>query len=72
MSDIGVDLSALTFTVTVPQPLDDAFSLFTDKIGAWWPMATHSIGESRTVDVAFDARNGGRLYERIDDGTEHS
>ena len=71
--DIGdVDLSPLVFTVTVPRSIDDAFTLFTEKIGSWWPKATHSIGEERTTDVILDARAGGRLYERLDDGTEHT
>jgi uncharacterized protein YndB with AHSA1/START domain len=67
-----VDLSPLVFTVTVPQSVNDAFVLFTAKIGTWWPKATHSIGEDRAADVLFDGREEGRLYERLDDGTEHT
>jgi uncharacterized protein YndB with AHSA1/START domain len=67
-----VDLSPLVFTVTVPQSVDDAFILFTEKIGTWWPKATHSIGENRAADVIFDGREDGRLYERLDDGTEYA
>ena len=67
-----VDLSPLVFTVTVPQSVDDAFVLFTEKIGTWWPKATHSIGEDRAADVLFDGGADGRLYERLDDGTEHT
>ena len=67
-----LDLSPLVFTVTVPQSVDDAFILFTEKIGTWWPKATHSIGEDRAADVIFDGREGGRLYERLDDGTEYA
>ncbi len=66
------DLSPLVFTVTVDQPIDDAFTLFTDKIGTWWPKATHSIGEERVVDVVLEPWVDGRLYERLDDGTEHA
>jgi uncharacterized protein YndB with AHSA1/START domain len=37
-----------------------AFTLFTDRIGDWWPLATHSVfGEHATV--AFE---GDRLVER--------
>ncbi len=72
MSDTtDVDLSPLVFTVSVEQSVDDAFILFTEKIGTWWPKATHSIGEDRAADVIFDGREGGRLFERLDDGTEY-
>jgi uncharacterized protein YndB with AHSA1/START domain len=67
-----IDMSPLVFTVTVDQPIDDAFRLFTDKIGTWWPKATHSIGEDRVVDVVLEPWVDGRLYERQDDGTECS
>jgi hypothetical protein len=63
-----VDLSPLVFTVTVPQSVDDAFALFTERIGTWWPKATHSIGEDRVVDVVLEAWVDGRIYERQDDG----
>ncbi len=73
MSDTtDVDLSPLVFTVTVEQSVEDAFVLFTERIGAWWPRATHSIGEDRSADVIFDGREGGRLFERLDDGTDHA
>ena len=67
-----LDLSPLVFTVTVDQPIGDAFTLFTDKIGTWWPKASHSIGEERVVDVVLEPWRDGRLYERQNDGTECS
>jgi uncharacterized protein YndB with AHSA1/START domain len=69
MSEMS-DLSPLVFTVTVDQPIDDAFTLFTDKIGMWWPKASHSIGGERVVDVLLEPWVDGRLYERQEDGTE--
>ncbi len=72
MSDTDLELSPLVFTVTVEHSAVDAFTLFTDKIGTWWPKATHSIGEDRTADVVLDPRVDGRLYERLDDGTEYA
>jgi uncharacterized protein YndB with AHSA1/START domain len=70
--ETDIDLTPLVFTVTVPQSVDDAFGLFTEKIGTWWPKATHSIGEHRVVDVVLEPRVDGRIYERQDDGTECS
>ena len=50
--------------VTVGLDRAAAFAAFTDRIGEWWPMETHSIG--RTGSVAFA---GGRLVETGPDGT---
>jgi uncharacterized protein YndB with AHSA1/START domain len=67
-----VDISPLEFTVDVEQPIDAAFTLFTEKIGTWWPTKTHSIGEDRVAELVFEPRVGGRLFERLDDGTEYA
>jgi uncharacterized protein YndB with AHSA1/START domain len=45
----------------------EAFAAFTDRIGAWWPLPTHSVFGDRAGGVAFD---GGRLVERSVDGEE--
>ena len=47
-----------------------AFELFTDTIGRWWPLATHSLGGERAVDVRFEPWEGGRLFEIDADGAE--
>lgn len=57
--------------ITVPATMDDAFAVFTQKIGSWWPHETHSIGGERTKRVIMEGELGGRLYEIVDDGTEH-
>ena len=50
----------LTREVLVRADLATAFALFTDRIGAWWPMATHSVfGEHATVSF-----EDGQLVER--------
>lgn len=46
--------------VRVRTDLDTAFRVFTERIGDWWPMATHSVfGEHATVAFEDD-----RLVER--------
>ena len=74
MSDAtDVDISPLEFTVDVELAIDAAFTLFTEKIGTWWPTKTHSIGEDRVAEVVFEPADiGGRLLERLDDGTEYA
>src|SRR5215212_3360179 len=57
-------------TVRVPLPVEKAFRLFTAEVGSWWPVVTHSIG-GEGVEAVFDGREGGRLYERAADGSEH-
>lgn len=57
--------------VRVPLAVEDAFALFTDKVSSWWPLATHSIGEKQARTAVFESKVGGRIYEILDDGTEH-
>jgi hypothetical protein len=54
-------------------PLDQqrAFDLFTERIGDWWPLRTHSIAPERARGVRFEAGIGGHVVEECDDGTEH-
>ncbi|MEL6891208.1 MAG: SRPBCC domain-containing protein [Actinomycetota bacterium] len=51
----------------VARPVADAFAVFTDEIGAWWPVPTHGVFGDRSGGVGFDA---GRLVERAVDGDE--
>lgn len=45
----------------VRQTPAEAFRLFTDQIGAWWPLPTHGLFAGRAGGVAFE---DGRLVER--------
>lgn len=58
-------------SVTVKRSPADAFRLFTEGIGRWWPMHTHSVGQADAVSVVMEPRPGGRLVERTRDGAEH-
>ncbi len=62
-------LDAITKTVVVPAPVERAWAVFTERIGEWWPLATHSLGGERT-ETAFAAPD--RIYERWADGTERT
>jgi uncharacterized protein YndB with AHSA1/START domain len=55
--------------VRVGRPIDAAFELFTRDIGSWWPVDTHHA-RGDVVAVVFEARLGGRIYERCRDGAE--
>ena len=58
-------------SVEVALPLDDAFALFTERMGSWWPTATHSIGGDKVTGVVFETHLDGRIYETTSDGDEH-
>jgi uncharacterized protein YndB with AHSA1/START domain len=65
-----MDLTPLVKTVRVPLAPPAAFALFTDEIGTWWPLATHSIGQGAATACAFEGRVGGRIFETLADGGE--
>jgi uncharacterized protein YndB with AHSA1/START domain len=57
-------------TITVNAPPERAFSMFTERIGDWWPFQTHSIHGEKVETAVFEARPGGRVYERTAGGDE--
>ncbi|MGF0115925.1 SRPBCC domain-containing protein [Promicromonospora sp. Marseille-Q5078] len=46
-----------------------AFEVFTDRLGEWWPLATHSVGGDRSGGVVLEPGVGGRLVETLADGS---
>ena len=63
------DANSLRKAVTVKAPPSVAWRVFTEQLGTWWPLATHTIGEATAVDAVIEPRVGGRWYERGDDGS---
>jgi uncharacterized protein YndB with AHSA1/START domain len=55
--------------VEVLAPPEVAWRVFTERLGTWWPLATHKIGKAKAVDAVIEPRVGGRWYERGDDGS---
>jgi uncharacterized protein YndB with AHSA1/START domain len=58
-------------SVTVEAPPEHAFRVFTEEIGAWWPLRTHAVDTDDAETVVFEPYVGGRLYERVRGGEEH-
>ena len=54
-------------SAVVARSLADTFRIFTDEIGAWWPLPTHSVFQGEAGGVHFD---GDRLVEWSTDGRE--
>jgi uncharacterized protein YndB with AHSA1/START domain len=57
-------------TLTVKTSIADAFAVFTEQVGRWWPLATHHIGAQAPVAAILEPRAGGRWFERDADGVE--
>jgi uncharacterized protein YndB with AHSA1/START domain len=61
--------------VTVRRTPEDAFRIFTQEMGSWWPLQAFSMAEDdeaqlKAESVVFEEREGGRVYEVMSDGTE--
>jgi uncharacterized protein YndB with AHSA1/START domain len=61
-------------SITVNRSIEDAFRVFTERFGEWWPLDQYSIvydnPELKAETAVIEGREGGRVYERISDGTE--
>ena len=59
-------------SVHVRRSPEDAFRLFVDEIGRWWPLHTgkYTYDPARAQDVILESHVGGRFFERYSDGEE--
>ena len=55
-------------TARVNRPPSVAFELFTEGIGAWWPLDTHSVGLERAAAVECEPHVGGQIIETLQNG----
>src|SRR5215831_3019307 len=63
------DANVLRKVIRVNVPPTVAWRVFTDKMGTWWPLATHKIGKANAIDAVIEPHVGGRWYERGEDGS---
>jgi uncharacterized protein YndB with AHSA1/START domain len=49
----------------------EAFAIFTEDVGQWWPLATHHVGEGTPATAVLEPFVTGRWFERALDATEH-
>ena len=52
----------------IDRPLEATFELFTDRMGEWWPLATHSIYADQSAEIIVEGRAGGEIFEQTADG----
>src|SRR5262250_3879895 len=57
-------------STVVRSDLNHTFEVFVRTIGTWWPVQQFSAGQDRVRDVTVEQRQGGRVYETWDDGSE--
>jgi len=66
---VAAKASSVRKTLNVNVPIEQAFAVFTEKMGAWWP-ATHHIAKQPFLEIEVEGRSGGRWFERAADGSE--
>ena len=61
--------TSVTTSIVVEAPIETAFSVFTEDMASWWPPG-HHILEGELKEMVFEARAGGRVFDRGVDGSE--
>jgi uncharacterized protein YndB with AHSA1/START domain len=56
-------------SVVVEAPREQAFSVFTEDMGSWWP-PEHHILTGELAEMVFEPHVGGHVYDRGVDGSE--
>lgn len=51
-------------------PAQHAFDTWTTRASSWWPKA-HTMSLEEGLQVVFEGRVGGRIFERTQGGAEH-
>ncbi len=68
----AIEIAPVVKTIEVARSAEDAFQLFTARMGGWWPTDTHSRAQSKlgekVVSVTVEPRVGGRVFETLQDG----
>jgi uncharacterized protein YndB with AHSA1/START domain len=62
-------IEPLRFEFEVACPLEDAFDLWTRRTSSWWPVS-HTVSAEPGLQVIFEGRPGGRIFERTPGGRE--
>ncbi|MEP6665826.1 MAG: SRPBCC domain-containing protein [Nocardioidaceae bacterium] len=56
-------LPPIVKTLSLRCTADHAFTVYTERIGDWWPTSDFSISGSDVVSVHLEPRTGGLVYE---------
>ncbi|MFG1945375.1 SRPBCC family protein [Nonomuraea sp. NPDC048826] len=61
--------TAVNRSVVIDAPIEHAFKVFTERFGDFKP-AEHNLLGAPIVETVFEARVGGHIYDRAEDGSE--
>jgi len=62
-------IEPLRLSFVVDCPVEHAFDVWTVKTARWWPV-THTVTSEQGLEVVFEGRLGGRIFERTPAGME--
>ena len=62
-------IEPLRFAFDVACPVEHAFDVWTARTSSWWPRS-HTVSQEKGLEVVFEARSGGRIFERTRSGRE--
>lgn len=63
-------MKPLVVEFVVAASVDHAFEMWTGRTALWWPRS-HAVSGADLADITFEQREGGRIFERDGDGSEH-
>jgi hypothetical protein len=58
-------------SITVEASVEHAFEVFTERMGEWWPVKTHSVHEELADEASLEPRLSGAIFELWRDGREN-
>jgi uncharacterized protein YndB with AHSA1/START domain len=62
-------IEPLRLSLVVACPAEHAFNTWTTRATAWWP-PDHTVSRQDSLEVVFEPRVGGRIFERTPAGME--
>jgi hypothetical protein len=62
-------IEPLRMAFDVQCPAEHAFDLWTQRLSSWWPV-DHTVTAEPGLEVVFEGRRGGRIFERTPSGRE--
>ena len=62
-------IEPLRLSLVVQCPAEHAFTVWTARTSRWWPIS-HTVTEEAGLEVLFEPRVGGRIFERTPAGAE--
>jgi len=63
-------LEPIRKSIVVRRTPQEAFDIFTTRIGAWWPRDQYSLYQAESADAMIEPRVGGRIIETSKQGEQ--